>query len=101
MCRKGSGASTNNPFIKDLTDVQGEITVTRKPDTVIDGTPVRGYGIDKIESGVHSTGAAYIGVQNGLPRRLVDTYPGDNGPKTATLDYYDYGAKIAIALPNC
>lgn len=79
----------------------GEITATRKTDTVIDGTPVRTYAIDKIEDGARSTGAAYIGAQNGLPRRLVDTYPGDNGPVTMTLDFYDYGAKIAIALPNC
>lgn len=98
MCRKG--ASMQKPF-KDPADFQGEITVTRQQDTAIDGTPVRAYAYETIQSGIRSTGVIYVGTQNGLPRRGVDTYSGDNGPMTATLDYYDYGAKITIALPNC
>jgi hypothetical protein len=100
ICRKESG-STTKPFLTDLRDVTGEITVTRKSNTEIDGTSVRVYAIDKIEDGARSTGAAYLGAQNGLPRRVVDPYPSDDGPVTATIDFYDYGAQIAIALPNC
>lgn len=82
---------------KDLDTAQ----VVRKPDTVIDGTPVRAYAVEQIVDGARSTGAGYIGAQNGLPRRLVDTHPGDNGPVTETIDFYDYGAKITITMPPC
>jgi hypothetical protein len=82
---------------KDLDTSQ----VVRKPDTVIDGTPVRAYAAERIVDGARSTGAAYIGARNGLPRRLVDTHPSDNGPVTETIDFYDYGAKITIAMPAC
>ncbi len=82
---------------KDLDTAQ----VVRKPDTVIDGTPVRAYAAEQNVDGARSTGAAYIGAQNGLPRRLVSTHQGDSGPVTETIDFYDYGAKITIVLPPC
>lgn len=82
---------------KDLDAAQ----VVRKSDTVIDGTPVRAYAAEQIVDGARSTGAAYVGAQNGLPRRLITTYQGDNGPVTETIDFYDYGAKITIAMPPC
>ena len=82
---------------KDLDATQ----VVRNPDTVIDGTPVRAYAADQIVDGARTTGALYIGAQNGLPQRLVDTHPGDNDPVTETVDFSDCGAKITIVLPPC
>ncbi len=72
---------------KDLDDT----TVVRKPDTVIDGTPVHSY-VEPSGKGVF-----YVGVQTGLPRRIVDHDKEGGG----TMGFYDYGAKIAIVLPPC
>lgn len=79
----------------NLDRVKQDLTeVIRRPDTVIDGIPVHTYAP---ASG--GGGALYVGVQTGLPRRmvLVDKQSG----KTATIDFYDYGAPITIALPPC
>jgi hypothetical protein len=73
---------------KDLTEV------VRKPDAVIDGMPVHTYAD---ASGRGAT--LYIGVSTGLPRRLVGV--DQQSGKTATVDFYDYGAPITITLPAC
>ncbi len=39
----------------------------------------------------------YVDVKTGLPRRSVSALVRGN----YILDYYDYGAKIEIALPPC
>jgi len=36
----------------------------------------------------------YVGWQKGLPKRVI-THSGN------TIDCYDYGAHVAIALPSC
>jgi hypothetical protein len=76
-----------NKMKKDLT------AVIRGPDTIIEGTPVHAY-ID-----VARRGTLYVAAATGLPRRLVvvSTQSG----KTATIDFYDYGAPITIMLPSC
>lgn len=73
---------------KDLTEV------VRKPEVMIDGMPVHTYAA---ASGNGAT--LYIGVQTGLPRRLVGI--DEQSGKTATVDFYDYGAPITITLPPC
>jgi len=73
---------------KDVTEV------VRKPDMVIEGMPVRTYAA---ASGSGAT--LYVGVQTGLPRRLV--HVDQQSGKTATIDFYDYGAPITIMLPSC
>ncbi len=67
--------------------------VVRKPDTVIDGTPVHAYGDPSGKA------TLYVGAQTGLPRRLVDT-DRETG-KTSSGDFYDYGVPIAITMPPC
>ena len=39
----------------------------------------------------------YVGTQTGLPRRAVTL----GGRSDATVDFYDYGAKIDIQPPSC
>lgn len=63
--------------------------VIRRPDTVIDGTPVRGYADAKTNDEL------YVGAQTGLPRRVLDSQ------KTFTADFYDYGVPITITPPPC
>jgi hypothetical protein len=63
--------------------------VVRKPDTVIDGTPVHTYADAKTGDEL------YVGAETGLPRRAVDH------EKNATADFYDYGVPITITLPPC
>ena len=63
--------------------------VIRKPDAVIDGTPVRGY------ADAQSNDELYVGAQTGLPRRVL------NPQKNFTADFYDYGAPITITPPPC
>jgi len=72
---------------KDLTEV------IRKPDTMIEGTPVHAY------ADVAGRGTLYVAAATGLPRRLVvvNTQSG----KTATIDFSDFGAPITIMLPSC
>jgi hypothetical protein len=76
----------------DPTKATGTYTVSRGPDTVIDGTPV--HTIFSARAG-RDKDTLYVGAQNGLPRRVVDA-EGRN-----TIDYYDYGASVVITLPPC
>ncbi len=73
---------------KDVTEV------IRKPDVVIEGMPVHTYA-----AAAGSGATLYVGVQTGLPRRLV--HVDQQSGKTATVDFYDYGAPITIVLPSC
>lgn len=83
-------------------DFTGEVTVTRKPDTAIEGTPVRAYALVSVtSSGYRTTGDVYIGTQSGLPRRAISIDVPATGSRTTTYDFYDYGVRITIALPNC
>jgi hypothetical protein len=97
-----------SPFFKDPEDFDGEYTITRQPDTTIDGTPVNAYGIviRGSRGGGQITGTISIGTETGLPRRNVFTVAGVSGQGggmtgTSTTDFDDFGAKIAIVLPNC
>ncbi|HKX19922.1 MAG TPA: hypothetical protein VJT33_18110 [bacterium] len=67
--------------------------VIRKPDTVIDGMSVRGYGY----ADPKKEGVLYIGAQNGLPRRFVS----DQDNNMWTGDFYDFGVPIAFDPPMC
>ncbi|HKV43751.1 MAG TPA: hypothetical protein VJT32_03600 [bacterium] len=96
------------PFFKDPEDFDGEYTITQQPDSAIDGTPIYAYGIviRGSRGGGQITGTIYIGTQTGLPRRNVFTIAGVGGQGggmtgTSTTDFYDFGAQIAIVLPNC
>lgn len=72
---------------KDLTEV------VRRPDAMIEGTPVHAY------ADVAGRGTLYVAAATGLPRRLV--LVNIQSAKTATIDFYDYGAPITIMLPSC
>jgi len=85
----------------DPTDLQGLVKATRGAETSINRTPVRAYTFSHevmVEGRptMQST-TVYVGTQTGLPRRSVEGLV--IGPYI--LDYYDYGAKIDIALPDC
>ena len=72
------------------------MTVSRRPDTEIDSTPVHDSAyIETAPEGARSSGDVFLGTQSGLPRRVLIT----EGGKAGTLDYYDYGANITITLP--
>src|SRR2546427_2068441 len=81
---------------------QVTVEASRGPDTEIEGTPVRTYTYtlvttitspDKKERTVTTKITVYVGTQTGLPRREITG--------TLTMDYYDYDAKIEMALPPC
>ena len=97
-----SGPSRFDPF--DLTASNGTVDVSRGPDTVIDGTPVRTYQLfaqSDTRSGqtMGTKDTIYVGKTNGLPRRIVNESA--SGTVDGTSDFYDYDAKIVIALPPC
>jgi len=66
--------------------------VARRPNTVIDGTPVHTY-VDASNPG----DILYIGTQTGLPRRFIDGDKESGG----TGDCYDYGSRVTVTLPPC
>ncbi len=80
---------------------QGTVEVSRGPDTAIEGTPVRTYitnaTFPALGQNVASKTTIYVDTRTGLPRRAVTSFAGIE----ATLDFYDYGAKIEITLPPC
>lgn len=81
--------------------IQGPVDVSRGADTVIAGTAVRTYiyryaaTVQRQTVKVKTT--LYVGTQTGLPRRAVTS----GGREGATIDYYDYDAKIDIRLLPC
>jgi hypothetical protein len=87
--------------ITEPRDIEGEITVTRKPDEVIDGKPMHVVAAEWSEHGTSQSGSFYIAADTGLPRRFVGTVPSAKGPVQSTMDFYDYGAPITITLPKC
>lgn len=77
------------------------VHVARRPDLVIVGAPTRTYLLTYTFQGRgpgHQT-TLYVDRKTGLPRRSVTPYP--RGTGTVVNSYYDYGARIAIALPRC
>lgn len=88
-------------FFPKLENMEGEVTATRGEGLVIDGLPTRGYNVTYTDNSLgrpYTTNQKlYIGVQTGLLRRAVI----DAGGGKATVDAYDYGAKITITLPPC
>jgi len=101
LCRIGT--DTHSVPFPEPTDRQGELTVTRKDDTVLDGMPVHHYDYTLMANGVQVNGEMYVGIQFGLPRRTVESYSTTSGLQTTTKDYYDYGVKVVppITLPRC
>ena len=96
QCRRNPG-SRPAQFFHDPTEFNGQVTVSRKPDTEIEGTPVHDYAYVQVApGGLRSSGDVYLETQSGLPRRVLIAGSGD---KAGTLDYYDYGAAISITLP--
>lgn len=85
-CR--AAKNSDHPII-DPTSAEGTYDVSRGPDTVIDGSPM--HTIVWMNGGKRTS--YYVGTQNGLPKRATG---GDD-----TIDYYDYGARVVIALPSC
>jgi hypothetical protein len=80
---------TDRPLF-DPNRAEGTYNASRGPNTVIDGTPM--HTLFFTEPDKKST--IYVGSQTGLPKRVI-TDRGD------TIDYYDYGAHVAITLPPC
>jgi hypothetical protein len=95
-----SETSGNTPVIPDpskaVHKATGTVEFARGPDTVIEGTPVHTY-ISTYSDGSKDT--IYVGSQTGLPRRTLSDKSAGGGE--TTIDYYDYGANIVIALPSC
>jgi len=99
------------PFLRDPEDPRDSFiyTISRNPDTVIDGTPAHVYGvtIESPRGGRPIPMTMYIGAQTGLPRCTVSTFTltmagqGATREITTTMDYYDYGTRLHITLPNC
>jgi len=90
-----------NTTPQDPTTAQGTVEISRGADTAIDGMPVHTY-IYTNTTAQASTSAKttlYVGSQNGLPKRMVVDAGASGHP--ITMDYYDYGAPITIALPPC
>ena len=98
-----SGPSRFDPF--DLTASNGTLDMSRGPDTVIDGTPMRMYQYLFIQSDTQSgqtmrtKDTVYVGKASGLPRRIVNASP--SGDVDGITDFYDYDANIVITLPPC
>jgi hypothetical protein len=93
----GWRCSTVKPTDTPLIDLAmqrgtGTFNVSRDHDTVIDGTPVHTIFSTK-DGGNRDT--VYVGLQNGLPKRVI------TGGGRQTIDYYDYGAHVAITPPPC
>jgi hypothetical protein len=87
QCSTGRGVSTYFDIDKMRRDTTTQ--AVRRPDTVIDGTPVHGF------ADANTGDELYVGIQNGLPRRVIDKQ------KNVTADFYDFGAPIAITPPPC
>lgn len=90
-------AASNTPAVPDPAKMEHEATgtveIARGPDTNIEGTPVHTY----VSTDSSGKDTIYVGSQTGLPRRILS----DKSGQQTTVDYYDYGASIAIALPQC
>lgn len=99
-CRRISGARKSLPP-QDLKEyiasgATGELTIGRKPDTSIDGVPVRAYTyLFQQGGGAMVRGDVFTGTRTGLPLRITAETP---GRRVVTRDY-DYGTKIAFTLP--
>jgi len=81
--------------------IQGSVDVSRGADTVIAGTAVRAYIYRYTATAqgqtVKGKTTPHVGTQTGLPRRAITS----GGRELATIDFFDYGAKIDIRLPPC
>jgi len=97
MCQGGPPVQAPS----DPSAVQGTVEAARGPDTAIDGTPVHAYiytsTISAQGQSVVVKTTLYVGAQTGLPRRAINSVAGHE----SMIDYYDYGAKLDIALPPC
>jgi hypothetical protein len=100
-----TGQDPSSTLLRDPADPRNNFvyTISRKPDSVIDGTPVHAYGevVENPRDGQTVRVTVYIGAQTGLPRRIVSMSSGGILARTTTLDLYDYGAKITIVPPKC
>jgi hypothetical protein len=94
-------AETAPGLQQPIWDHQGEVTVARGQDLVIDGMPTHGYAYTHTDNSqghpLTTNQKLYVAVLTGLPRRAVV----DRSGSTMTLDFYDYGASITITLPPC
>ncbi len=81
--------------------IKGTVDVSRGANTVIAGAAVRTYIYRYAATAqgqtVKGKTTLHVGTQTGLPRRAVTS----GGREDATIDFYDYGAKIDIRLPAC
>jgi len=81
------------PFPINTDKLQRDLAdVNRRPDTVIDGTPVHAYADTK------DIVELYVDSQSGLPYRSINS---DKPPNGYTADFYDFGAPIAFTPPPC
>ena len=85
--------------VPDLEKAQGTINIARQPDTTVNGTPVHVYATSTTmpSSKAPISATWYVGSATGLPVRLTT---GEAGHQSM-MDFYDYGAAIAISLPSC
>lgn len=91
------GASASPP--PDARKAEGEATITRLPDTAVEGVPTRGYRVVLVIDKNTIRYNQYVVVDSGLPRRVEIL---DSADKVVMImDYYDIGAAITIELPPC
>jgi hypothetical protein len=92
VCRVSGESNRNDP---------GSGRRVARADTVIAGTAVRTYIYRYAATAQGQTvkvkTTLHVGTQTDLPRRAVTS----GGREDATIDYYDYGAKIDIRLLPC
>jgi len=86
--------------VPNVQTLEGSVDVSRGTDTTINGTPVHTYiySMTSATTNTTSKGTWYVGSQTGLPVRFL--IGGSAGNQT-TMDFYDYGAAITIAMPSC
>lgn len=83
----------------DPSKMSGEVTASRGPAVAIDGEQTQSYSYTITSGGSATNFRIYIGVANGLPKRMqvLDA----RGAVTITIDYFDYDAPITVVLPAC
>lgn len=77
-------------------DAQTTVTVARGGAETVEGTPTQTYVLTVESRGTTVREKLYVATASGLPRRLEIA-----GTPPVTIDYFDFGAPIAINSPPC
>ena len=83
----------------DPSKIAGEVNASKGPVVAVDGMQTQSYAYSHTAGGTTAQYRMFVGVTNGLPKRLQGL--DGKGGVTSTIDYYDYDAPITITLPAC